>query len=474
MEASSFKPVGKKKVRKPRKRATIQKQENPKEKETVTAWWGKKDQNAVINKEDELTSITLKFTTKQQQYAIPQAPVAVKENVEADQLNAIVESFLEKAGMVDDIPHFEFMIEGKLLEMTLGEHLKLVGKSFESTVEVEFLERYPPPTPKDNLEHDDWVSAVMSNGQWLVTGCYDNTVQLWEVGGMKMGRGKEGHKLTIPAHKAPVKAVAWIRSEGVVKTFASCSIDQTTLVWDWDSKKNSVECVYECRGHTQSVECLGVEKDGKKFATGSWDNSLKIWDADSKFSSQPAAETEPNQKKTKRTKDQRLKTPLMTFAGHSESVSGVDWVSSTQLVSCSWDHSIRLWDIEAGGKTSQISGNIAFFCLAYSRTNNALLAGCADRFVRLYDPRATQGSIVRNKFENHRNWVPTVKWSAADSNCFVTGCYDRKVRVWDMRSSKTPLYSILGHTEKVLSVDWSSSKHIASGGADCSALIYET
>lgn len=50
-------------------------------------------------------------------------------------------------------------------------------------------------------------------------------------------------------------------------------------MWDWDSQNNSVECVWECRGHTQSIECVAVEPNGSRFITGSWDNMLKIWHA---------------------------------------------------------------------------------------------------------------------------------------------------------------------------------------------------
>ena len=53
----------------------------------------------------------------------------------------------------------------------------------------------------------------------LVTGCYDNTVQLWSTQKILEGQGKGAHKLTIPAHQASVKAISWIDSKGPTKTF---------------------------------------------------------------------------------------------------------------------------------------------------------------------------------------------------------------------------------------------------------------
>lgn len=83
-----------------------------------------------------------------------------------------------------------------------------------------------------------------------------------------------------------------------------------------------------------------------------------------------------------------FQTPIYTFVGHSESVSGIDWIDNNHFLSCSWDHSIRLWDIQAAGKITQINGSVAFFCLSYSPLNRTVLAGCADRQIKLYDPRA--------------------------------------------------------------------------------------
>ena len=77
----------------------------------------------------------------------------------------------------------------------------------------------------------------------------------------------------------------------------------------------------------------------------------------------------------------------MTLGGHTESVSSIEWINDSRICSTSWDHSIRVWDIEAGGKIAQINGNVAFFSASYSPLNNLLLGSCADRHVRLYDIR---------------------------------------------------------------------------------------
>lgn len=153
----------------------------------------------------------------------------------------------------------------------LGDHLKERNVSFEDIIEIEYVERFPAPEPQDCLMHDDWVAGVEVRGDWILTGCYDNTLNLWTVSGK--------HVLTIPGHEAAIKAVSWISLDDKTGVFVSASQDQTVMIWEWNIGSNAVECIQICKGHERGIDCVSVDPTGQKFASGSWDTMLKIWSA---------------------------------------------------------------------------------------------------------------------------------------------------------------------------------------------------
>ena len=65
------------------------------------------------------------------------------------------------------------------------------------------------------------------------------------------------------------------------------------------------------------------------------------------------------------------------------------------------------------------------------------------------------GSAVQSFLVSHLGWVVAVCWSPAREHQLASGSYDGTVRVWDVRSGKVPLYTIMSHEGKVLSLDWS-------------------
>ena len=69
--------------------------------------------------------------------------------------------------------------------------------------------------------------------------------------------------------------------------------------------------------------------------------------------------------------------------------------SATELVTCSWDHTIRVWDAETATLKTELVGNKAFFDVSYSPEKKMVLAASCERTIRMYDPRSTEGKKLR-------------------------------------------------------------------------------
>ncbi|XP_032687949.1 ribosome biogenesis protein WDR12 homolog [Odontomachus brunneus] len=410
---------------------------------------------------NEVDRVQIRFTTKQQQYAVPDYPLSVHFTINKEELNTLVYELLKESNAEQNKVKFDFIVASQLLRTSLEEHLIERGVSTEDVIEVEYVEKYPPPEPKDCIIQDDWISAVAVYGKWILTGSYDNTLHIWTT------RGK--HRLVIPGHISAIKAVAWLSLNDDSASFVSASEDQTAMIWNWNIVKNSVECVYICEGHERSILALGLNHDQTQMATGGWDTMLKIW------STSTQNETENTEPASKRIKAKRSKTrlPQRTLAGHKGAISGLVWSDKMEIITASWDHTLKIWDSELGGIKHEIPGNEPFFDVDYSPLARAVIAPSSDNRLKLYDPRSSEGAIVKTVFKSHTQWVQCTRWSTVDEHLFVSGGHDSLVKLWDTRSPKVPLYDLTGHVDKVLCCDWSDPKLIVSGGADNTLGIFK-
>ncbi|XP_031844303.1 ribosome biogenesis protein WDR12 homolog [Nomia melanderi] len=406
--------------------------------------------------------VQIRFVTKQEGFAVPDFPLSVHTAIVPNELNTLVNELLRETTDVRNDIEFDFLVCSQFLRTSLAEHITERSLSTEEVIDVEYVEKYPPPEPQDCLIHDDWVSTVAVNEKWILTGCYDNTLHIWT------SKGK--HHLVIPGHTSPVKSVAWISLNEETARFVSASQDQTAIIWDWNILANSVDCIHVCRGHERGLEAVSINYDKTLMATGAWDTMLKLW------STSNQDENEDGESTSKRLKSEHGKTrvPKRTMKGHKEAISGIVWSEKAEVITCSWDHTIKVWDSELGGIKHDLAGNKSFFDIDYSPLSRAVITASADRHIRLYDPRSTEGTLVKTLFTSHTQWVQSVRWSTVNENLFISGAYDNDMKLWDTRSPKVPLFDLSGHEDKVLCCNWSNPKFMVSGGADNTVRIFKS
>ena len=161
--------------------------------------------------------------------------------------------------------------------------------------------------------------------------------------------------------------------------------------------------VFFCLGHSRSVDCLAVDSTKQYVASGSFDSELKIWSANLSDVDDAVKTTEEGSSESKKAKKAPTRTPLVTLTGHKEGIAGVTWLdSATEVVSASWDHTIRIWDAEMQSLKTELVGNKAFFDVAYSPEKKMLLTAASERTIRMYDPRSTEGLIVKSAYSSHQ------------------------------------------------------------------------
>jgi WD40 repeat protein len=123
--------------------------------------------------------------------------------------------------------------------------------------------------------------AFDPQGRTLASGCYDNTVKLWEV-----RSGKLLH--TLAGHQSLVNSVAFDLQGGML---ASGSDDNTVMLWDTRSSK----LLRTHEGHTGKIDIVAFSPDGRLLASKSRDHTIRLWSCET--GKTVAVIPEPTQKK---------------------------------------------------------------------------------------------------------------------------------------------------------------------------------
>ncbi|XP_055975399.1 F-box/WD repeat-containing protein 9 [Sorex fumeus] len=192
---------------------------------------------------------------------------------------------------------------------------------------------------------------------------------------------------------------------------AACiELEQHLARWAEDGRWAEYFCL--ANGHIASVDSVLLLEGGSFCLSGSRDRNVNLWDL-------RQLGEEPGQALVKALGSQ----PHSTHKGWVWSLTSLDH----RVCSGSWDSTMKLWDMDAGGQQfGEIKGKAAVLCLSY--LPDILVAGSYDKKVSIYDPRASPALLHSQRL--HSSPVLAL---LADERRIVSTSEDHTLVVFDRR-----------------------------------------
>ncbi len=383
---------------------------------------------------------------------------------------------------------FEFVLTGtknRLLRKGVEKEARQHGISLEEAVVITY---FPATTTPDlSEEHEqlpDWVSCLSYNSSILCSGCYDGSVHVYQQSGESLGKLDAAN-----AASGPIKALATVKTESQPLWIAAASLDHSLSL-----HKYSAEEGLETYGHciqeetSAAMSCLAFHKTNTALlASGDGNGTIRLWDLHTEESVERGSSATKKKQKTltgKTTPRKEIKAQTTMESAHSQLISGMSWgnhsmSNSSHLITGSWDHSIKLWDIEKQDCLLTLNGSRVVSCLDTSyHTEGVVATGHPDCTIRLWDVRvnATNQSAVISDMTfrpSHKAWVSDVRWNPSNAYQLASTSHDGTVKLWDIRSTN-PLHTVrvFAQEEKGMCLVWAdaddnSKLHLFAGGTDC-------
>jgi len=418
-----------------------------------------------MTEEEQQIKVRVQFVTKHEEFRVAETPFAIPATLARAGLSEVINHFLE----LETPQSFDFLIQNKLVRTSLKKFIRLYQLNTEDVIVIEYMPAISLTDEGKTVEAPAWVgSLVIDHNKNVIAGCYDGQIQVLN--------DKKDILTSVQLHQEPIRCMTMF-NDSSAKYLATASKDQTIKCWKIDYQKSGKKPAYNVVqhsnlvGHVNSVESLTFNGD-KIILSGDYSGNIFGWS--STIGSSNAEETNVK-KKSKSNKGDNNPTavdckPMMTIRGHAQCISALQCpeTNKNQLFSASWDHTLKIWDIERQDCVATYGGGKVITSLDYSLHNNLIATSHPDGRIRMWDTRLSTENTSVQSFTNSsstKQWISQVKWKSDSDSVFASTDYDGALRVWDLRSN-VPLITNEVHNGKALCLLWHDNV-IVSGGSDC-------
>ncbi|KAG0164229.1 SCF ubiquitin ligase complex subunit cdc4 [Apophysomyces sp. BC1015] len=220
------------------------------------------------------------------------------------------------------------------------------------------------------------VTCLQFDDDKIVTSSEDHTVNIYDIKTGELRRTLEGHE-------GGVWAMHYVGN-----TLVTGSTDRTIRVWDMEKGV----CRHVLRGHASTIRCLHVvmpmnvnpDPDGipimqptvPLLVSGSRDSTLRVWRLPSLDEGSDDSEDHPSIDHNGHL--------MHILSGHSYSVRALA-VYGNILASGSYDHTVRIWDLETGERYHVLEGHTnRVYSVVIDTKRRQCISGSLDSTVRVW------------------------------------------------------------------------------------------